>query len=231
MLIMQSSLGGLLTPQFMKVGWSSWCQGRRRCLLSHTFICHTCQLIHPFIHYRTVIAAVDVRLARYEACTSSVSHAHGSQALHDSCWCNAACRMLHPNPPPPLPPYICVLCSRCPGGCISCRVLKSCRRAASYRLVLSQMIYYEESRGYSVWSNVEYPLSPVRERKLLETRELNTAQLLWAQLFIMWREWNFVIEKSVIIHVNWMKYCKIWGFYCGDYEECRLLGCYSAWLL
>jgi hypothetical protein len=25
--------------------------------------------------------------------------------------------------------------------------------------------------------------------------------------------------------------CKIWGFHSGDYEECRLLGCCSVWLL
>jgi hypothetical protein len=24
---------------------------------------------------------------------------------------------------------------------------------------------------------------------------------------------------------------KIWGFHGGDYEECRLLGCYAVWLL
>jgi hypothetical protein len=24
--------------------------------------------------------------------------------------------------------------------------------------------------------------------------------------------------------------CKIWGFRCGDYEECLLLGCYTVWL-
>jgi hypothetical protein len=24
---------------------------------------------------------------------------------------------------------------------------------------------------------------------------------------------------------------KIWGFHRGDYEECRLLGCYAVWLL
>jgi hypothetical protein len=24
--------------------------------------------------------------------------------------------------------------------------------------------------------------------------------------------------------------CKIWGFHGGDYEECRLLGCYAVWL-
>jgi hypothetical protein len=25
--------------------------------------------------------------------------------------------------------------------------------------------------------------------------------------------------------------CKIWGFHGGDYEECRLLGCYAVWVL
>jgi hypothetical protein len=25
--------------------------------------------------------------------------------------------------------------------------------------------------------------------------------------------------------------CKICGFHGGDYEECRLLGCYAVWLL
>jgi hypothetical protein len=25
--------------------------------------------------------------------------------------------------------------------------------------------------------------------------------------------------------------CKIWGFHGGDYEELRLLGCYTVWLL
>jgi hypothetical protein len=25
--------------------------------------------------------------------------------------------------------------------------------------------------------------------------------------------------------------CKVWGFHGGDYEECRLLGCYALWLL
>jgi hypothetical protein len=27
------------------------------------------------------------------------------------------------------------------------------------------------------------------------------------------------------------KLCKIWGFHVGHYGECRLLGCYTAWLL
>jgi hypothetical protein len=25
--------------------------------------------------------------------------------------------------------------------------------------------------------------------------------------------------------------CKIWGYHGGNYEECRLLGCYAAWLI
>jgi hypothetical protein len=30
---------------------------------------------------------------------------------------------------------------------------------------------------------------------------------------------------------NQMQFCKISGFHGGDYEECRLLGCYAVWLL
>jgi hypothetical protein len=31
--------------------------------------------------------------------------------------------------------------------------------------------------------------------------------------------------------VNTLPFCKILGFLGGDYEECRLLGCYAMWLL
>jgi hypothetical protein len=30
---------------------------------------------------------------------------------------------------------------------------------------------------------------------------------------------------------NTLSICKLWGFHGGDYEECRLIGCYALWLL
>jgi hypothetical protein len=36
---------------------------------------------------------------------------------------------------------------------------------------------------------------------------------------------------SLLCGVKIFIQCKIWGFLSGDYEECRLLGCYTIWLL
>jgi hypothetical protein len=50
-----------------------------------------------------------------------------------------------------------------------------------------------------------------------------------------------ILIKSNLLKLPWSKWlihrcthkwlCKIWGFHGGDYEECRLLGCYAGWLL
>jgi hypothetical protein len=48
----------------------------------------------------------------------------------------------------------------------------------------------------------------------------------------------YILKWSVLMSRFWPnfgnntpKICKIWGFHDGDYEECRLLGCYAVWLL
>jgi hypothetical protein len=50
----------------------------------------------------------------------------------------------------------------------------------------------------------------------------SSVQLLTAQ--------GIIYGKSVFT-VNLILSCMIWGFHCGDYEECRLLGSYAVWLL
>jgi hypothetical protein len=38
-----------------------------------------------------------------------------------------------------------------------------------------------------------------------------------------------IIDLS--LRVTTLQLCRIWGFHGGDYEECRLLGCYAVWPL
>jgi hypothetical protein len=71
---------------------------------------------------------------------------------------------------------------------------------------LSQMIYSQASRRYSVGSNVKSVVTRVRQRKLIKTRKLKTTRLLWAELFLVRNEYNLVIIKIVMIFVNWVKF-------------------------
>jgi hypothetical protein len=43
----------------------------------------------------------------------------------------------------------------------------------------------------------------------------------------------FKVPSSLILSplMNEKIRCKIWGFHCGDYEEFRLLECYTMWFL
>jgi hypothetical protein len=47
--------------------------------------------------------------------------------------------------------------------------------------------------------------------------------------------WGLIIRWKLCGRVarakNMSEFCKIWGFHGCEYEECRLIGCYTAWLL
>jgi hypothetical protein len=57
---------------------------------------------------------------------------------------------------------------------------------------------------------------------------INFPQLL---VFIVYLIIKITVSDMKTDIENVLILSKIWGFHGGDYEECRLLGCYAVWLL
>jgi hypothetical protein len=104
-------------------------------------------------------------------------------------------------------------------------------------------MFYLDGPAFNIIWNVRcsYP-AILRTRLLKEQARTFHAIYEWSDRFI-WT-WRAAVTVSLSQYSGKAVECetgfrlpegakirKIWGFHCGDYEECRLLGCYAVWLL